>query len=525
MSPREQSNLVAPAKRDHRQEVTDSIVKMLEEGVAPWQKPWESAGMPFNPTTEKAYRGGNAIHLMATGLSRGYEDPRWMTYKQAGENGWQVRKGEKGTAIEFWEVNAKAEEKAGEPSKGGDGDLPQTSQRRLIHRVYTVFNANQIEGVPAYERPRPSAFEAVQSGERILASSGAQIAHDQRDRAFYNRSSDSIHLPPKEAFKDAPGFYGTALHELAHWTGHPSRLNRPTLTDSYRFGDLNYAKEELRAELASVFIAAEVGVPHDPANHAAYVGSWIKALKEDKNEIFRAAHDASTATDFVLGLEREASRAEALEIGDSMSADLLESQAVEGGAAAKAQEIRDEIVVLQLDRERVVEESRVGSARQQPENGGEQPQREDSQVVARFEADSGTVSVHHKSSATDHHVPVEAATSGQPNGRDRPASSQISREDLSISFAAARELTAEKLGDSARMFAAQTQSGNYSGNIIGETDFHVVQRLSPHSSIAHMRHLLTLPPKVGENVTISYANEKGAVKELQERGKTRELVR
>src|SRR5579885_1179217 len=119
MSPREQLGTAAPAKRDHRQEVTDSIVKMLEDGVAPWQKPWESAGMPFNPTTDKAYRGGNAIHLMATGLARGYEDPRWMTYKQAAENGWQVRKGEKGTHIEFWEVKAKAQEKDGEQASGG----------------------------------------------------------------------------------------------------------------------------------------------------------------------------------------------------------------------------------------------------------------------------------------------------------------------------------------------------------------------------------------------------------------------
>jgi antirestriction protein ArdC len=101
MSPHEQNGGKPPAKRDHRQEVTDSIVRMFEDGVAPWQKPWESAGMPFNPTTDKAYRGGNAVHLMATGLAQGYEDPRWMTYKQAAENGWQVRKGEKGTHIEF----------------------------------------------------------------------------------------------------------------------------------------------------------------------------------------------------------------------------------------------------------------------------------------------------------------------------------------------------------------------------------------------------------------------------------------
>jgi len=113
MTQREQSGTGAPARRDHRQEVTDSIIKMLEDGVAPWQKPWESAGMPFNPTTDKAYRGGNAVHLMATGLSRGYEDPRWMTYKQAAENGWQVRKGEKGTHIEFWELKARPEEEDG----------------------------------------------------------------------------------------------------------------------------------------------------------------------------------------------------------------------------------------------------------------------------------------------------------------------------------------------------------------------------------------------------------------------------
>jgi antirestriction protein ArdC len=93
-------------------------------------------------------------------------------------------------------------------------------------------------------------------------------------------------------FHDAPGYYATALHELAHWTGHPDRLNRQTLNDAYRFGDQNYAREELRAELASLFLAAERGIPHDPGQHASYVSSWIKALRDDKNEIFRAAYDA-----------------------------------------------------------------------------------------------------------------------------------------------------------------------------------------------------------------------------------------
>jgi antirestriction protein ArdC len=234
-----------------------------------------------------------------------------MTYKQAAHNGYQaahngyqVRQGEKGTHIEFWEIKENADskgDKSGEPLE----EDQKEARRRLVHRVYTVFNAKQIDGIPEYEPKQRTEFEVAQSGERILSSSGAHIAHDQHDKAFYHRGTDSIHLPPKDAFTDAPGYYGTALHELAHWTGHLTRLDRSTLTEAYRFGDTNYAKEELRAELASVFLAPELGVPHDPVNHAAYVGSWIKALKDDKNEIFRAAHDASAAADFVLSLDKE----------------------------------------------------------------------------------------------------------------------------------------------------------------------------------------------------------------------------
>src|ERR1700733_14691294 len=306
-----------PALRDFRQEVTDNIIGMMERGVAPWQKPWEpgagSLGIPLNPTSERAYRGGNAIHLMATGLQRGYEDPRWMTYKQASDNGWQVRRGEKGTQIEYWEAKEASDKTQSSPSDGsgdantGNGNKAGTEKSRFIHRVYTVFNAQQIDGIPSHTPKQHTTFEAVQAGEEILNNSGANIAHDQADRAFYSRSEDSIHLPPEDAFKDAAGYYGTALHELAHWTGHPSRLDRSTLTESYRFGDVNYAKEELRAELTSVFLSAQRGIPHDPEQHAAYVNTWIGALRRDKNEIFRAGHDASLATDFILALERDKS--------------------------------------------------------------------------------------------------------------------------------------------------------------------------------------------------------------------------
>lgn len=288
----------AEQRRDFRQDVTNSVIAMLEKGVAPWQKPWDAvAAMPMNPTTGKAYRGGNAIQLMATAMEKGYTDPRWLTYKQAAAEGWQVRNGEKGTHIEFWDRGpAPVKTANGE----GDGTSNDKDKPRLIHRIYTVFNAAQISGIPAFERRERTPFEVAQAGEQIMANSGVPITHDQANRAFYDRREDQVHLPPRDSFPDAAGFYGTALHELAHASGHPSRLNRATLNESKHFGDENYAREELRAELASLFLAAEKGIPHDPERHASYVGAWIRALSEDKNEIFRAAHDAAAATDFLL---------------------------------------------------------------------------------------------------------------------------------------------------------------------------------------------------------------------------------
>ncbi len=261
--------------------------------------------MPVNQTTGKPYRGGNALYLMITALEKGYVDPRWMTYKQSAEKNWQVRRGEKGTPIEFWDF-ARRTAAAGETSDADESekDTPDHSRRSVLHRIYTVFNAEQIDGAPPYPTTEREPIEVIDTAERILTHSGADIRHDQIDKAFYTPRADVIHLPRRDFFKDAPGYYSTALHELAHWTGHPDRLNRPTLTEFSRFGDPSYAKEELRAELASLFLAAERGIPHDPAQHAAYVSSWIKALQDDKHEIFRAAHDASAAADYLLDLER-----------------------------------------------------------------------------------------------------------------------------------------------------------------------------------------------------------------------------
>ena len=482
--------------RDFRQEVTDSIVQMLEKGVAPWQKPWDSSGlaMPFNPTSERAYRGGNAIHLMAAALRSGYEDPRWMTYKQAADQGWQVRRGEKGTQIEFWEVKGRDRGESGQGSTVADDaeakGTGETQRPRYIHRVYTVFNAKQLDNIPPYALPKRSEFEVVQAGESILWASGAKITHEQADRAYYNRALDSIHLPGKDAFKEASGYYGTALHELAHWTGHPSRLNRQTLNESYRFGDLNYAKEELRAELASVFLAAERGIPHDPEQHAAYVSSWVKALRQDKNEIFRAAHDASAATDFLLTLERDRSIAEE---------DLAVSDGMELGSSSAAVVLAEAAADLHHDRERLDE--------REPEDlepsETSLPMRESTEQVARLEPGSDTVNVHSKQSGTDRRSTVDTPS----------ASAGASKNPLGE----AQSITAEALGPKAKALAAQTESGAYRGPIIGETDGFIIQRQSSRFSVAHPRELLDRQPDVGENVSISYSALQGIVRENRER--------
>lgn len=451
--------------RDHRQQVTDSIISLLEQGVAPWQKPWQGIGIPTNPTTDKAYRGGNAVHLMATALQRNYDDPRWMTYKQAAENDWQVKKGEKGTRIEFWEVKDPTRDKTdrGQPLD----ETTEKPERRFIHKIYTVFNAQQIDGIPPHAPKERNPFEALEAGERILASSGAYIKHDQADRAFYNRSTDSIHLPAKEAFNDAPGYYGTALHELSHWTGHPSRLNRSTLNESYRFGDPAYAREELRAELASLFISADTGIPHDPTTHAAYVGSWVEALRKDKNEIFRAAHDASAAADFVLSRDRE----------------------------------------------------RVKSAEQPLQST---PERETSRFSARVEPGSGTVSVHDKGFGNDHHTPIDQAERPSEDGRMNRTNN---RSELSESFQEARALAIKELGHEARTYVAQTNSGIYYGKIIGETDHHVLQRLSGQTAVAHLKKIVGDTAELNSTVSIAYRAEKARVREIPEREKAAELAR
>ncbi|MCP1674581.1 antirestriction protein ArdC [Natronocella acetinitrilica] len=287
-----------PPKQPYHERVAERVIEALEAGTAPWVKPWKAGaapGLPVNAITGKPYRGMNQVWL---GMMRPAEgDPRWCTYKQAESVGAQVRRGEKGTVIQFWKTH---EERAEEGAEGG-----RIRVRLERPRVFTavVFHASQIDNLPAYTPPGSvvPGWQRDAHADWLIKASGAAIDHDQGDRAFYAPLTDRIHMPPPGAFASRETYYATLFHELGHWTGHESRLNRDIL---HPFRSIPYAREELRAELASMMMAAELGLAHDPGNHHAYIASWIEMLRDDPHEIFRASRDAQAISDYIVSPKR-----------------------------------------------------------------------------------------------------------------------------------------------------------------------------------------------------------------------------
>ncbi|MEP3246718.1 MAG: zincin-like metallopeptidase domain-containing protein [Sneathiella sp.] len=270
-----------------REAVAEEMIKHLEAGTAPWQKPWKAGviqSRPFNPTTGKPYKGINSFWLELAGHS----DPRWMTFNQAKTLGASVQKGSKATRIEYWQWH---EEKPilnedGKPALDENG-LKKTRRVRLDRpRVFhaAVFNAEQIDGLAPYKAPEPD-WDLNRKAEEVLAGSGVLILNDQSDQAYYQRGTDRIHIPAKAAFKEAYEYYATALHEVGHATGAEHRMIR----EKGPFGSELYAKEELMVEMASYRVSQELGLGHYPDRHASYVESWLSAIKEDRNFLFQAA--------------------------------------------------------------------------------------------------------------------------------------------------------------------------------------------------------------------------------------------
>ena len=299
------------AVKEFAAQAAERLIEKLERGVAPWQKGWDTPTQadrpPYNPVSGTRYRGLNSIVLRMESEERGYSDPRWMTFRHAKKIDAHVRKGEHGTRIEFWSpVKPKPQETGKDSAEPPD----ESKTRYALVRTYKVFNAEQIENLRPLEQAQPQQWEVSERAERLLEASGANIEHRGGDRAFYRLGEDKIVLPRQEQFRSPEAYYSTAMHELGHWTGHKDRLDRETLQKGLKdgFGSENYAKEELRAEMTSMTVNGTLRLPHDPERHASYVGAWIKALKDDPDELRHAARDAGAAADYILQYDRERPR-------------------------------------------------------------------------------------------------------------------------------------------------------------------------------------------------------------------------
>lgn len=275
--------------------VTARIVTELEAGRFPWVQPWQSSGgtplgLPQNASTGRTYSGVNILLLWFAAMEQGRPSQRWLTFKQALTLGGAVRKGEKGTMVVYADSFIPKAEQEKASASGED------ARRVGFLKRFTVFHVDQCDGLPASPdaAPLPGRTEVLPEVEAVIGATGAAFRIGG-DMAFYSPSQDFIQVPPQEAYFEPINWYRTKLHELGHWTGHSSRLNRDF---SGKYGGHGYAFEELVAELCSAFLCAELGVV-PTVRHADYLGAWLGVLKGDNRAIFRAASLASKAADFI----------------------------------------------------------------------------------------------------------------------------------------------------------------------------------------------------------------------------------
>jgi antirestriction protein ArdC len=293
--------MTSTTRPDLHARVTDRIVAALESGVRPWMKPWNAehaAGRITRPLRHNGipYRGINVLVLWLEAEAKGFAAPIWMTFQQAKELGGHVRKGEHGSPVVYSSSITKEEQH-------DDG----TAEEREIHflKGYTVFNVEQVEALPAQfyalaEAPKEH-IQRIARAEAFAANTSAEVRHGG-DRAYYAQGEDYIRLPPIEAFRDAESHAATLAHELTHWTKHKKRLDRSF--DAKRWSDEGYAMEELVAEIGAAFLCADLAItPEVRDDHAAYVGHWLKVLKDDKRAVFTAAAHAQRAVDFLHNLQ------------------------------------------------------------------------------------------------------------------------------------------------------------------------------------------------------------------------------
>jgi antirestriction protein ArdC len=315
--------------RDLYQEVTDRIVAALEQGVAPWIQPWAAGtGFPRNGRTGRPYHGLNVLLLWLTAQERGYTSQEWFTFNQAMQacgyrregRRWTwagtgpeparagVRKGERGTVVTFWKILPRRDE------QGTDG-----GNRRGIPllRHFVVFNRAQVDGLPPsrFEAPRHD-WEPIEEAEAFVRGTGARVIVGG-SVAGYSLGADAIGMPALADFAEVGAYYATLLHELAHWTGHPSRLDRDL---SGAFGSPSYAREELVAEMGGAFLCVALGI-RGQLQHPEYIAFWLNVLREDKRAIFHAASQARQVAEYLGAVPPASDMAETEEGEDAPAVD------------------------------------------------------------------------------------------------------------------------------------------------------------------------------------------------------------
>lgn len=303
-----------------QQFLMEQVLDNLSAGAGLWKQGWIGRGAPESAVTGKKYRGMNNFFLTLVGLSQGYNDNRWATYKQIEEKGWHFKTDEEGKSlgkgagvnVEFYTLHDRKTKKAFDKSVldgMDDGEKQEYMKENVfpIRKFYRVFNADLIDGIPELEKREIDPNERVARADRFLqmwSENEVPIIHGG-SMAYYAPSKDEIHLPPMNDFLTLQDYYSTAFHETGHSTGHQSRLNRKL---DNKFGTPEYAEEELRAEIASMFLGQEFGVSADTnaiRNNSAYVKAWIEKLEEDPSVLFKAIADANNIMKYIVAKEQE----------------------------------------------------------------------------------------------------------------------------------------------------------------------------------------------------------------------------
>src|SRR5271165_4704741 len=288
----------APSRSDLYKRITGKIIADLEQGVRPWHRPWNAGnleGRIIRPLRHNGipYQGINTIMLWMAAVTQGYGSAFWFTFRQASALGGNVRKGEHGELVVYADRITRTETN----DKGED-----VEKAIPFLKGYTVFNAEQCEDLPAHytakaEAPALTPLQRIEAADRFFAATGINVRHGGT-RAYYAEGPDYVQMPPFETFRDAESYAATLAHECTHATKHDKRLARDL--GRVRHGDEGYAREELVAELGSAFLCADLGItPEVRDDHAAYIASWLKVLKDDKRFIFTAAGHAQRAVDYL----------------------------------------------------------------------------------------------------------------------------------------------------------------------------------------------------------------------------------